>query len=177
MLTGLLGSEALGDATEPTTQPDLYQDVLPTMVGLTEYGTINLIEYAPMPEGFEGLLPPFTARVAGPDAPTDVAPELHDTASHLNWIEVFDRVQGVITESAEPVDDVILISENIGSFDVAAERGWITVWLNRDRVAKLSDVTPTAEIHSLLDLPEVLEAIDEGRAAVAEIQPKPQAPA
>ena len=71
----------------------------------------------------------------------------------------------------------MLISNNVAAFDLAAERGWLTVWLNRDRVANLSDVMPSAEIHSLLDLPEVLEAIEEARAAVADLDPEPTAPA
>lgn len=174
-LTGLLEPEARGEGSGGDAQPELYPDVLPTMVGLMEHGTINLIEYAAMPQGYDSLLPPFTAGVPGPDAPTDVAPELHDTESHLNWIETLDRIQGVV-EAAGGVDDVVLISENLGAFELAAERGWTTVWLNRDRVAKLSDVMPTAEIHSLLDLPEALEAVDEARA-VAGHDPEPTTPA
>lgn len=144
------------------------------MVGLMEHGTINLIEYAPMPQEHANLLPPFTARVDGPDAPSDVVPELHDTESHLNWIETLDRIQSISDASDGGADDIILVSENLGAFELAADRGWTTVWLNRDRVAKLADVMPTAEIHSLLDLPEVLEAIDEARAVSQQLDPEPK---
>lgn len=175
MLTGLLEQGARAGGRSDEREPELFADVLPTMVGLSETGTVNLIDYAPMPEGHECLLPPFKARVDGPHAPSNAAPELHTTENHLNWIETLDRIQGVV-EAAGGVDDVVLISENLGAFELAAERGWTTVWLNRDRVAKLSDVMPTAEIHSLLDLPEALEAVDEARA-VAGHDPEPTTPA
>ena len=92
-------------------------------------------------------------------------------------IETLDRIESVVAETGKPVDHIVLISNNVAAFDLAAERGWLTVWLNRDRVANLSDVMPSAEIHSLLDLPEVLEAIEEARAAVADLDPEPTAPA
>lgn len=178
-LTGLLAPETRPDGAARA--PELFSDVLPSMVGLAEHGTLNLIDYAPMPEGYEHVLPPFTARVDGPQAPSDFVPELHDTESALDWIETFDRIQTVIAEAAGEVDDVILISNTVAAFDAAAERGWLTVWLNRDRVANLSDITPTVEVHSLLDLPEALAAINEARATVAALEStletKPPAPA
>lgn len=162
MLTGLLEpAKPLGD---PARETELFSDVLPTFVDLTDIGPVNLIEYAPMPDGHEDLLPPFQARVEGPPAPSDVvAPELHATASTLHWVEVCDR----IAEHAKDADDVLIVSNSAGPFAEAAERGWMTVWLNRDRVANLSEVVPTVEIHSLLDLPEALETLDEARAALA----------
>ena len=71
--------------------------------------------------------------------------------------------------------DVVLISNTVGPFAKAAERGWLTVWLNRDRVANLSETMPSAEIHSLLDLPEALDAIDEARAIIAGLMPSSEA--
>ncbi|GAA1575850.1 MULTISPECIES: hypothetical protein [Dermacoccus] len=177
MLTGLLEQGARAGGRSDEREPELFADVLPTMVGLSETGTVNLIDYAPMPEGHECLLPPFKARVDGPHAPSNAAPELHTTENHLNWIETLDRIESVVAETGKPVDHIVLISNNVAAFDLAAERGWLTVWLNRDRVANLSDVMPSAEIHSLLDLPEVLEAIEEARAAVADLDPEPTAPA
>lgn len=49
------------------------------------------------------------------------------------------------------------------------------MWLNRDRVANLSETMPSAEIHSLLDLPEALDAIDEARAIIAGLMPSSEA--
>lgn len=164
MLTGLL------DDAGPTgaRAPELYPDVLPAMVGLAELGTLNLIDYAPMPEGHEHVLPPFTTRVDGPAAPSDLVPELHDTEAALDRIATFERIDAAIAAQGEAPDDVVLVSNTVAQFAQAAERGWLTVWLNRDRVANLSDTAPSVEIHSLLDLPEALDAIADARIIIAE---------
>lgn len=169
MLTGLLDEPA--HAGGATRAPALFPDVLPAMVDLTERGSVNLIDYAPMPAGHDDVLPPFAARVDAPGAPSDLLPELHDTEADLDWLATFERIDAVIAESGRTPDDIVLISNTVGPFAKAAERGWLTVWLNRDRVANLSETMPSAEIHSLLDLPEALDAIDEARAILAGLMP------
>lgn len=160
-LSDLLDPE--GQASEPT-GTSLYNDVLPTFVALNDAGTVNLISYAPMPEGLDELLPPTHQQIAGPKAPSALLPELQATESQLNWIEILDHIE----QASGEVDDIVFVSNTTGAFEKASERGWITVWLNRDRVANLSETLATAEIHTLLDLPEVLAAIDEARAAIDE---------
>ena len=173
MLTGLLDEPSHVD--DVTRAPELFPDVLPAMVDLAERGSVNLINYAPMPAGHEHVLPPFAAHVDAPGAPSDLPPELHDTEADLNWLATFERIDAVIAESGSAPDDVVLISNTVGPFAKAAERGWLTVWLNRDRVANLSESMPSAEIHSLLDLPEALDAIDEARAIIAGLMPSSEA--
>lgn len=173
MLTGLLDEPSHVD--DATRAPELFPDVLPAMVDLAERGSVNLIDYAPMPAGHEHVLPPFAAHVDAPGAPSDLLPELHDTEADLNWLATFERIDAAIAESGSAPDDVVLISNTVGPFAKAAERGWLTVWLNRDRVANLSETMPSAEIHSLLDLPEALDAIDEARAIIAGLMPSSEA--
>lgn len=58
---------------------------------------------------------------------------------------------------------VVLVSESMEHAELAAQRGWLTVWLNRARGANLSEYLPDVEIHSLLDLPDVLQTMGEAR--------------
>ena len=142
MLTELLNSApapqggvntAISSAASSSRVPTLYPDVLPTLMSLAHFGTANLVQYVPMPEGFDDVLPPVERRAAS-----------------------IDEITG---------EDVVLVSTTLDNFPAATARGWLTIWLNRDRVSNLTSVLPDAEVQSLLDLPDALESMLEARAA------------
>lgn len=162
MLSGLVEPLATGETSGERTA-ELFADVLPAFFALKELGDVNLIEYASTPAGTEGLLPPFTHTVPGPEAPSDLMPSLHVAESQMNWIPVAEQVSA---HSAD-AEDIVVVSNTLSPFELAAEKGWITIWLNRDRVANLTGIVPDAEIHTLLDLPEALETYLDARALTA----------
>lgn len=73
----------------------------------------------------------------------------------------FAHYAGTVEEI--PSSNVVFVSESHEHFAYAAQRGWLTVLLNRTRGANLGEILPDAEIHSLLDLPDVLESMWEAR--------------
>lgn len=101
-----------------------------------------------------------------------------------NLVQLIDMPKGletllppfksIVTDIAEiSGDNVVLVGNTMEHFREAQAKGWLTVWVNRDRSANTTDILPDAEIHSLLDLPDVVESMEEARAyadAVREIE-------
>ena len=137
MIAQLLETSPTAELSSVTRDLTLYPDVLPTFMALSHVGSANLVQLLPMPDGHEELLPPFAAQV--------------------HSIEQIDR-DGLAG------DDIVLVASTMENFALAQSKGWLTVWLNRDRSANMTGVLPDAEIHSLLDLPDVVESMQEARA-------------
>lgn len=163
MLSGL-ESELNGGRGGDLRKAEVFADVAPSLLTLIEHYSINLIEYSELPEGAGELLPPFENIVRGPATPADIEPSLHTVESRLNWIDTLETIEGLTSDGS----DVILVSDTLAGFELAADRGWMTVWLNRDRMANLSDVLPHVEIHTLLDLPDAIETMQDAVAAAAQ---------
>lgn len=104
--------------------------------------------------------------------PTFMALSHVGTANLVQYLPMPAECQGVLPPFTRTVsdfaevsgDDVVLVGKTLEHFPEATAKGWLTVWLNRDRSANLTGVLPDAEIHSMLDLPDVVESMVEARA-------------